>query len=146
MVTLILNSTFAFSDLDETQWAYSNIMSMQEKGIISGFDDGTFKPNMSLTREQVIVMLVNSLNLKNAKKSDFRDIENRWSSDYIKTAGYCLVDDNITIFKPDRPVVREDFAMAIVKAKGLENVANDDNVLNIFTGHDFYHTLRVYNL
>ena len=97
----IMNGVYAFSDFDKNHWAYNNVVEMQEKGIVSGYNDGTFKPDNSLTREQFVIMLVNALKLKNNNKGNFTDIDNRWSTEYIKTAGYCLVDDGEKTFNPE---------------------------------------------
>jgi len=152
MTVLTLNSTFAFSDLDETHWAYNNVMTMYEKGLVSGFNDGTFKPDDTLTREQFITMLVNALQLKREGNSSFIDIENRWSTDYIKSLGYCLVDDGDTLFRPGEVALREDIAMGIVKAKGLENstynislVENFSDLANISKNRNKYVAIAVEN-
>jgi len=124
---------FAFSDLNESHWAYTNVMEIQEKGIVSGYNDGTFKPDAELTREQFITMLVNALGLTAEEKVNFTDIDNRWSIGYIEAAGYCLVDEGDTTFNPDEHVSREDVAMGLVKAKNLENSEYDVNTLNNFS-------------
>lgn len=133
ILMLVMGSqSFAFSDLDSLHWAYNNVMKAQEKGIVSGYDDGTFKPDKPLTREQFITMLTNALGL-NGGKSEFLDAKDRWSSNYIGVAGRYLVDDGAKYFKPEDKALREDIAMAIVRATRLENNKYSLDSLNKFS-------------
>ncbi|MCC5634560.1 S-layer homology domain-containing protein [Nostoc sp. CHAB 5844] len=50
-----------FPDVKPDFWAAPAISSAAEKGFISGFPDGTFRPGNNLTRVQAIVSIVNGL-------------------------------------------------------------------------------------
>lgn len=132
---LILNSTsFAFSDLTKTHWAYDNVMNMHNSGIISGFTDNTFRPDVSLTRDQFITLAVKGLNIKNPDViKEFKDSSNRWSEEFIKIAGYTMVDYTDTVFRPDDSALREDVAMSIVRLNNLEKEDYDLGILNKFS-------------
>ena len=52
-----------FQDVPAGFWATQAIRQAQTQGFISGFPDGTFRPNAPLTRVQAIVALVNGLSL-----------------------------------------------------------------------------------
>lgn len=132
---LILNSTsFAFSDLNQTHWAYNNVMNMQNSGIISGFTDNTFRPDDSLTRDQFITLAVKGLNVEKPDIiREFKDSSNRWSEEFIKIAGYTMTDYNDTVFRPDDVALREDVAMSIVRLNNLEKADYDLGVLNKFS-------------
>ncbi|MBD2042555.1 DUF1565 domain-containing protein [Microcoleus sp. FACHB-672] len=52
-----------FSDIGIDFWGYSAIKKASEMGFISGFPDGTFRPNDNLTRVQAIVSLMSGLQL-----------------------------------------------------------------------------------
>lgn len=52
-----------FPDISTGFWAAQAIGQAQTQGFISGFPDGTFRPNAPLTRVQAIVALVNGLSL-----------------------------------------------------------------------------------
>ncbi len=43
-----------FSDVKESYWAYKFISSAEDKGWISGYPDGTFKPEKNITRAEVV--------------------------------------------------------------------------------------------
>jgi len=50
-----------FSDVSEDHWAYPYIASAVAKGWISGFGDGTFKPNDPITRCQAVTVMNSAL-------------------------------------------------------------------------------------
>lgn len=132
---MLLNSTsFAFSDLAQSHWAYKSVMDMQEKGIVSGFEDNTFRPGDSLTREQFITMAVKGLEVE---KPDliirYEDVDGRWSKDYVETAGYTICDLTDTNFRPTETALREDVAMSIVRLNNLENEEYSLETLNRFS-------------
>ncbi|MBP3284231.1 MAG: S-layer homology domain-containing protein [Clostridia bacterium] len=132
---LVLNSTaFAFSDLATTHWAYRNVMNMQDRGIISGFTDDTFRPDIALTREQFITMAVKGLGLENAVGTViFEDSSDRWSESYIKVAGDTMTDEGDMVFRPADLALREDIAMSIVRLNGLENADYSLDTLSKFS-------------
>ena len=62
--TTLVSNTYAFSDVNNKHWAYDKIMFLNSNGIVSGFEDGTFRPDTTVTREQFATILVNALDLK----------------------------------------------------------------------------------
>ena len=46
------NSTFA--DVSENHWATKFIAKAAQKGWVSGYPDGTFKPNQNITKVEVV--------------------------------------------------------------------------------------------
>jgi N-acetylmuramoyl-L-alanine amidase len=50
-------SVYEFKDVTQDHWAYQAIIEAARKGFISGFPDGTFKPDQPLTRAQMAAIL-----------------------------------------------------------------------------------------
>lgn len=50
-----------FDDTPSTAWYNQYVMSLYEAGILTGFEDGSFKPNLELTREEAFVILHRAL-------------------------------------------------------------------------------------
>lgn len=48
----------SFSDVDIGQWYGPYVAWASQNGIITGYDDGTFRPSASITREQMAVIIV----------------------------------------------------------------------------------------
>jgi 5'-nucleotidase / UDP-sugar diphosphatase len=49
-----------FSDVDENNTFYANVRCLACRGIVSGYSDGTFRPNNQVTRGQLAKMVSNS--------------------------------------------------------------------------------------
>lgn len=79
----------SFKDVPTSDWAYPYIAALKEAGIIDGYQDGTFKPNAPITRNQMAKMIVNGYGLERATEINlpFTDIqkENNWATPYIQT-------------------------------------------------------------
>ncbi|ANY65471.1 hypothetical protein BBD42_02570 [Paenibacillus sp. BIHB 4019] len=50
-------SAHSFSDVAESHWAGASIQAAVEAGLLNGYEDGTFRPNRAITREEMAVML-----------------------------------------------------------------------------------------
>jgi hypothetical protein len=46
-----------FPDLEKTHWAYDDILSLKEAGLLNGYEDGTFRPENLITRAEVITAI-----------------------------------------------------------------------------------------
>ena len=51
----------AFSDLPISHWAYGNIMNLAEKGIINGYENGTYQPERAVSRGEFIKLVMTTL-------------------------------------------------------------------------------------
>ncbi|MCH4890446.1 S-layer homology domain-containing protein [Acidaminobacter sp. JC074] len=127
--TLTVDKTeTGFSDVNEDDWFYDAVMTMSQYDIISGYPDGTFKPQNPVKREEFATMMVKALKLEVVEsKSSFVDVsDDYWASDWIETAkpymtGWTKNGDYV--FKPTEYAVREDMAVALVNA--LSKPADD---------------------
>ena len=141
--------TNEFTDLTAGHWAYSDIMQLVDKGVIAGYEDGSFRPEGLVTRSEFAKMMTLALDipLLDDPPKTFTDIAvSDWEYIYIETAkiyltGYQQGDDYY--FKGSEPAVREDMAVALSKALELEagtgNIDDDYayvRLQNIFTDAD----------
>lgn len=58
-----------FKDINEQPWAASTILSVAEKGLISGYQDGTFRGKNNVTYSETMLMLYNVLSRTNSLQS-----------------------------------------------------------------------------
>lgn len=56
-VGLSKTGTISFNDVKRTDWFYSEVCKAVSAGYVSGYDDGTFKPNNVITRQEAAVIL-----------------------------------------------------------------------------------------
>lgn len=66
----------SFKDLKTTDYFYNDILNLQQRGVIQGFADGTFRPNAEVTRGQAAKILAGALGLDTVNVTDpgFKDI------------------------------------------------------------------------
>ncbi|MFC3799061.1 S-layer homology domain-containing protein [Cohnella sp. GCM10012308] len=89
-------------------------------GLISGYPNGEFKPEESLTRTQLAVLLAKALHLPldtNAESS-FKDVaSDSWSASYIEAVSKAgLMNGTDSGFDPNRKVTRQELASVFVRA------------------------------
>ena len=113
-------------------WARKNIERLVVSEVVTGYPDGTFKPNNTITRAEFTVMLVKAFNLKISSFMSFDDTVDHWAKDFISTAvvfGIANGYDDYT-FGPNDPITREQMALMIVKAAGLTGDGEETSYLD----------------
>lgn len=124
-----------FTDMNKDHWAYESVKRVVEAGIMEKDSKGRFNPSAIVSRGEFAVMLVKALDLPliNPEKGTFLDIQK--SSQYYKyveTAKYYLTGYRTSqgdYFRPDEASVREDIAVAMVKALGYQPINNYNAIL-----------------
>lgn len=125
-IELIKSQEPPFSDV-KNHWAERNINYLFTKGIIGGFDDGTFKPDDTVTRGQLAAMLVRAQGLANInlnqQENPFTDVPaTHWAAKEILIARQAGIISgyNDGTFKPDNQVTRAEIAAMLDRAFILE--------------------------
>lgn len=75
-------AAISFKDVKETNTHYANIMNLAERGVIRGYEDGTFRPGDSIKRGNAahIIAEIIGLDTKNVKNPNFKDISTKNSN------------------------------------------------------------------
>ncbi|CAM3885167.1 S-layer homology domain-containing protein [Alkalicoccus chagannorensis] len=101
-------------------WAASAVLRLNDRGTITGFMDGTFQPEGSVTREQTAAMLVRELQLPEADNDrDFTDVsESRMMYDHIQRAQEAglIEGDPEGTFRPSDSLTRAELSAVLVRA------------------------------
>ena len=111
-------SKSVFSDI-AGHWAQEIIENLSERNIIDGFEDGSFRPDTSVTRAQFCKMIVTALNLSNSENvTGFNDVnESDWYADYVYAASENgIVNGSDGYFMPNDEITRQDAAIMIFRA------------------------------
>ncbi|MEO8890435.1 MAG: S-layer homology domain-containing protein, partial [Coleofasciculaceae cyanobacterium] len=125
--------TLAFKDISG-HWAADFINALAQQGLISGFSDGTFKPDQLINRGQYAALLVKALNPTPKRDAiQFSDVtDNFWAKDVIGQAyrsqfitGY---PDNT--FRPNANMPRVQVVVSLVSGLGLSS--SDTGNLSIY--------------
>ena len=106
-----------FADI-ENHWGKNYILSLVKKNVISGYTDGTFRPDALVTRAEFIKMLIGAFDIQGSSDRTFGDVsENDWYYDYIqKAVGAGIIngssDGNVY---PSNDISREDAAVMMYR-------------------------------
>ncbi len=127
----LLNTQIKFSDIDG-HWAKNWINEAVQLGFVSGYDDGTFKPDRTITRAEFSKLLNSAL--KTDKKMDisFSDVgKSEWFYDEVRksvSSGFFSGYENNT-FRPNNPIKREEVAKVVNSAMTTGGVEGEGATL-----------------
>ena len=121
-----------FSDVSSDYFAYDQIGALSDDGIMTGYENGLFGADDTLTREQAAKILVQAFvgSVDSSYDAGFSDVEaGMWYTDYVNTAalygivaGYTDASGVATgVFGVANTVNRAEFAKMVVSAAGLES-------------------------
>lgn len=135
-----------FSDVDKRDGFYEAVLSLTERGIISGYPDGSFKPHNEVTRGQAAKILAQTLklDLDNYVATPFNDVPE--THQYYKPIA-ALVSAGVIngyedgTFRPENKLTRAQMAKIITLGFQLEEVTltntqfTDVNESDAFSGY-----------
>lgn len=107
----------SFTDT-EGHWAKANIDLLISKGLLTGYPDGSFRPNHSLTRAEAIKVIATHLGLE-GQASSFTDVATgHWANQYIGAAfqAELMQGYNDGTFRPNEMISRAELAALITRA------------------------------
>lgn len=96
-----------YSDVNRGDWFNNAISTLSNAGIVTGYNDGTFRPNQPITRGEMAKIIANFANLNKGAKS-FTDLSGHWSKSYVELAagnGWIAGYPDGS-FRPDQKITR----------------------------------------
>lgn len=96
-----------YSDVNRGDWFNNAISTLSNAGIVTGYNDGTFRPNQPITRGEMAKIIANFANLKSGGKT-FTDLAGHWSKSYVELAagnGWIAGYPDGS-FRPDQKITR----------------------------------------
>ena len=115
IITTLLLSTFAYTEGSNItdingHWGEGNINILVDKGIISGYEDNTFKPNNTVNIDEYIKMIIV------AKGYELENGQDYWASTYIEKGKELGIVDNSEINVYNIPINRAQMSKMLVLA------------------------------
>lgn len=120
-----------YSDVPSNHWAYYAIQYLAERGIMTGYPDGTFKPNNPLRREETAVLLTRLFGIQgiNPETPSYKDVGTKdWSYSFVEVIKKTRIMADLTLddtFKPDTYVTRIEFVAIQIRSLGMKYFADN---------------------
>lgn len=113
-----------FKDVSKTNPNYKYIAALVEAGIITGYEDNTFKPTDNLSRAQMAKILVLGFELEDVGSTNlpFKDInERQWHIEFVRTlyANKITTGTTSTTFSPNALVTRGQMAAFVYRSEAM---------------------------
>lgn len=111
----------SFSDVPEEHWAYEYISELTSRGIINGYDDGSFRPDANVTRAEFVTILCRAAGADATVSTSDTDIAfsdvtpGDWYYEYaIWAAGTGITNGTSeTEFSPNENILRQDICVML---------------------------------
>jgi hypothetical protein len=114
-----------FTDVERGFWAVCAVNACYEAGVVAGYEDGTYKPELPVTRDQMAVYISRALAGGDENVPEFTDTptfpdvsEASWALDYVEYA----VSQNVVggyedgTYHPEYQVTRDQMAVYVARA------------------------------
>lgn len=114
----------SFKDVSKDAYYFEAVQDLVKKGVVSGYPDGTFKPNGAVTRAEFSAFLVKILNLdtSSVNNPNFKDVDtNAW---YYKSVA-ALANMGLVkgyedgTFQPNKKITRAEIAALLTRVCNL---------------------------
>ncbi len=113
----------SFKDITDSHWASEYIIKLAQYGVIGGFEDGTYRPEDLVTKEQFVKMVVEAFGIKSDKTTtSFADVSaSHWANEYIAIAvGKGIINGKSeTEFGIGENLSRQDAATIIIRVADM---------------------------
>lgn len=128
-----------FADMQANHWAFECVASLAEQGVVSGDDNGNFRPDDAITREEFVKLLVCALGIEtDSTEMPFADVaENEWYAPYVAAAYAAgIITGNETgAFGVGQQITRQDMAVMVCRAAEAVGQTLEGGEVN-FTDND----------
>ena len=122
---------YRFTDVSPQFWAYNSITKMTKEGFMSGYKNGTFKPNDPLSREEAASLFSKMIGEPPSimLASSFTDItSDRWSSLTIESVARANIISGYgdKTYRPEQYMSRQEFAVVADKYLHYQGYRTED--------------------
>ncbi|HHY38256.1 MAG TPA: S-layer homology domain-containing protein [Clostridia bacterium] len=128
-----VRAQFKFGDVDENGWEFQYVAEMKGKGVIKGYEDGTFRPNASINQAEALALTLRLLGLEEeAKASDSVAVKipgveaTPWATGYVDL-GLRMGLVNASEFQPNKAASRAWVTTLLTKALDLLDAQDSES-------------------
>ncbi len=115
-----------FSDVDAGDWYNNAVSTMASMGIVTGYEDGTFRPDDAITRAEFAAIAARFADDDTTVQNIFADVEGHWSEHYVALANSLqwITGYEDGTFRPENEITRAE-VMTIVNRVLKRRVTSD---------------------
>ena len=128
-----LTKTNRYSDVAATSWYNTAVSTLSSMGIITGYPDGTFRPDAAITRAEFAAIAARFDNDGDKTAAKFSDIATHWAKDEISIAynnGWITGYPDGT-FGPQRDITRAETMTLVNRVLNRQPETEDDLLPNM---------------
>ena len=128
-----LTKTNRYSDVTRADWYNTAVSTLSSMGIITGYPDGTFRPNAAITRAEFAAIAARFDNDGDKTAAKFSDIASHWAKDEISIAynnGWITGYPDGT-FGPQRDITRAETMTLVNRVLNRQPETEDDLLPNM---------------
>lgn len=136
-------SKTTFKDVPKSHWAYKSIKQVAEKGLVTGYEDGTYKPSAQVTRAEFATFLARVFESNERATVSFNDVsDTHWANEAIQeglAVGFIQASDYANNkFEPNKAMTRGEMSRWLANGlahanadygKAIEEMANSSLTL-----------------
>ncbi|MBR5614908.1 MAG: S-layer homology domain-containing protein [Clostridia bacterium] len=159
LISTLTVSAATFSDVENdptVAWAKPYITEMSEKGYIKGYEDGTFKPNNTISKTEALILLSRMIGVNDDSFADsvefamdeYSSILSSYSTNYGKEVSFLLytgilksseLDNYISSTNKNKALKRYEAAILLTKLLGAE----EEVLTNAFVSSSYADTVEI---
>ncbi|WP_027086823.1 S-layer homology domain-containing protein [Cohnella panacarvi] len=122
------NTATDFAD-SQGHWAEKTIDLFIQLKVISGYQDGTFRPNSAITRAEFAALLNRVFNIQGGSHTNtaLKDIDGSWAKEAIENlvAARVITGYKDDTFRPNQTITREEMVVMLSRIVNLSGVEKD---------------------
>ena len=111
-----------YSDVADGSWYNNAVSTLSNMGILGGYEDGTFRPNASITRAEFAKIAVSFFDWADIEAvNDFIDVsDSAWYADYVAVAAEIGLIEGYggNVFRPEAAITRAEACAIINRTLG----------------------------
>ncbi len=159
LISTVTVAAAGFSDVENdptVAWAVPYINEMTEKGYIKGYEDGTFKPNNTISKTEALILLSRMIGVNDSSFQDSVDLAveeyssvlSKYSTNYAKEVSFLLyagildadeLDTYISSSNKNTALKRYEAAILLTKLLGAE----EEVKTNAFVSSSYADTVEI---
>ncbi|MCK5848065.1 MAG: S-layer homology domain-containing protein [Caldisericia bacterium] len=131
-----IDASQSFVDVPQSHWAYEAIHYMADMGIVTGYPDGTFRPEKAILRQEMAVIAYKILGFDGLRpsKPTFSDVpQSHWAYPVIETIGISKLMEDTSLnarFRPEQNLERIEYVPFQCRVLGMkyfaQHMTNED--------------------